>query len=153
MLSYPGICQAAFFGKFYIFRALATTDEYTFSMFDPWRHLLKMGCTTWPEDPSFGRSECHAWSCAPNYEMMTSILGVSASSPGCKSLIIKPRCGNLRWAKGIIPIPQGEVKISWRKENSHFSLKAEIPEGTTALVILPDGSQHSIKSGRSELKC
>lgn len=83
ILTYPGICRAAFFGKFYIFRALAIADEYTFSVFDSWRCLLKMGCTTWPEDSSLGRSECHAWSCAPNYEMLSSVLWLSASSPGC----------------------------------------------------------------------
>ena len=50
---------------------------------DWWIKLLEEHCTTCPETPSNSRSECHAWSALPMYELISVMGGIrrEAGSP------------------------------------------------------------------------
>jgi alpha-L-rhamnosidase len=45
--------------------------------------MLNRGLTTWAEtaDPTT-RSDCHAWSASPNYELFRTVLGIDSAAPG-----------------------------------------------------------------------
>lgn len=61
-------------------------DEMRQSL-DAWIGLIDRGNTTCPEEPHHPRSECHAWSALPLYEMMRTMAGVY---PEAHQIIIKP---------------------------------------------------------------
>lgn len=68
-----------------LFRACekAGCYELTARQMDWWIKLLEEHCTTCPETPSNSRSECHAWSALPMYELISVMGGIrrEAGSP------------------------------------------------------------------------
>ncbi|OWU65371.1 MAG: hypothetical protein CBB60_005025, partial [Armatimonadetes bacterium Cent15-Ar3] len=95
----------------------------------------------------------HSWQCTPTYQLSSRVLGVSPLAPGFKQVRIEPAVCDLRWAKGSVPTPLGDVKVDWRLVNDQFVIEATVPKGATAKVILPDGSRKEVKSGKHRLTC
>ena len=57
---------------------------------DPWRHMLEQGLTTTPEYPDPSRSDTHAWSAHPAYDLVTMIAGIRPGAPGFATVRIEP---------------------------------------------------------------
>jgi hypothetical protein len=79
----------------------------------------------------------HAWAATPLYQMSSRILGVEPAAPGFTKILLKPRLGDLQWAKGTVPTPHGPVTVSWSRGQNSFSGEITIPEGTEATLDLP----------------
>jgi alpha-L-rhamnosidase len=81
----------------------------------------------------------HAWGGTPLIQMSGRILGVSPHTPGFDLVSIRPTLGNLKWAKGMIPTPHGQVKVAWKLADDGLKLLLEVsvPAGSRAEVILP----------------
>lgn len=65
----------------------------------------------------FRHSLCHGWASGPTAWLSEHVLGVQIVEPGCKTLKIKPHLGDLDWAEGSFPTPQGDLRI--RHEKRH----------------------------------
>jgi alpha-L-rhamnosidase len=128
-----------------------------------WLHMVKHGATTtwerWDaieENGNFFHGGAHmvsfnhyAYGAVGDF-FYRRILGLEPTSPGYKSFEIKPICGTLLWADGALETPYGRIEVAWNKENGKFKLKVRVPFGTTAKIILPDGSEEWIDSGKYE---
>ena len=69
--------SASLYFRFYLSRALEAAglgDEYV-GLLQPWRELLAKGLTTWPEHPEPSRSDCHAWSAHPAFDLLRIVAG------------------------------------------------------------------------------
>lgn len=67
---------------------------------------------------------------------------------GYRELMIAPRPGGgLTSARASVDSPAGTVTSSWRIADGRFLLEAEIPIGSRATVVLPDGTRHSVTAG------
>lgn len=111
------ISQATFYYRFYLTRALKKTglaDRYS-SMLQPWYDMIDMGLSTFAENPEPTRSDCHAWSSSPNYDFLTTILGVEPDAPGFASVRIEPHPGHLNRISGVVPHPQGDIRVELRR--------------------------------------
>jgi hypothetical protein len=93
----------------------------------------------------------HAWAATPLYQMSTRILGVEPAAPGFAKILLKPRLGDLQWAKGTVPTPHGPVTVSWAREGTHLRFKVDLPNGTETTLALPaDGdSNEAVIDGNS----
>jgi alpha-L-rhamnosidase len=68
------------------------------------------------------RSHCHAWSAAPGYFLGAYVIGVRPAAPGWAKVIIEPMNGDLIWAKGTVPLPQGGcIDVAWKAEKGQIS--------------------------------
>ena len=85
----------------------------------------------------------HAWAATPLYQMSSRILGVEPASPGFATILLKPRLGDLQWAKGTVPTPHGPVSVSWVRGRNSLSGEITIPEGTEATLDLPKPARGS----------
>ena len=55
-------------------------------LLDDWFQLLDIGISTWPENDSpQARSDCHAWGCMPESEIVHSLFGIEMEQPGWAS--------------------------------------------------------------------
>ena len=70
------------------------------------------------------------------YVLSSRVLGVMPTGPGFSSCTVHPHTGDLEWAKGTFPAPQGDIRVEWKKENGSLALTTEIPEGVQAEVVL-----------------
>jgi len=132
------LIQATIYYRFYLLRAMkkvGLADKYV-EMLGPWRDMLKMGLTTFAERPEPSRSDCHAWSSSPNYELLATVCGIEPNEAGFETVRIEPHLGILEWAEGSMPHPKGMISVKFKKSKSG-SLKGEIilPAGLTGIYI------------------
>ena len=94
---------------------------------DYWGGMLRLGATSFWEayNPAqsgvehyamygrpFGKSLCHAWGACPIYLFGKYYLGVTPTAPGYQTYLVEPDLGGLKWMKGEIPTPAGNIVIS-----------------------------------------
>jgi hypothetical protein len=125
-----GVLSASYYFRFYLARALdhaGMADEYLTSI-DPWRKLLPLHFSTWPETPGNTRSDSHAWSAHPIYDLLTLVAGIEPASPGFQTVRIAPHLGALPALKANFPHPQGTIEVNYDRQGS----------GLKATITLPD---------------
>lgn len=132
VLSEEDLVQCTYYYRFYLHQAMKKVgmgDRYLAAL-EPWRDMLDLGLTTFAEEPDPTRSDCHAWSASPNYDLLATVCGIRPASPGFKSVQISPALGDLKWIEGSIPHPAGEIIVE---------LKQRRRDGIQGTVTLPDG--------------
>ncbi|MDP4239030.1 MAG: hypothetical protein Q8904_06100 [Bacteroidota bacterium] len=115
---------------------------------DDWKQLLKDGFTTFPEYPDISsRSDCHAWTAFPAYELLTIVCGFQPINAGMTKYIIEPQLGKLTWVKGSIFNNKGNLTIHVSKTNENrYKGELFIPKGVEA-VLKVNGKEVALKSG------
>lgn len=84
----------------------------------------------------YRHSFCHGWASGPAPFLMQYVLGFTPLQAGCKKLRIKPMLGNLSYAKGSFPTPEGIVTVCHTKQ----------PDGSVKTeYTAPDGIEIEIK--------
>jgi alpha-L-rhamnosidase len=129
------LIQATFYFRFYLFRALVKTgmaDRYI-DQLAPWKDMLDLGLTTFAEKPDPTRSDCHAWSASPNYDLLAIVAGIMPAEPGFKSVWIAPALGGLNKIEAKMPHPKGEIGLLLEREGEGIRGKAILPEGLSGI--------------------
>jgi alpha-L-rhamnosidase len=148
------LTQCTFYFRFYLYRAMKLAglgDLYT-QMLEPWKNMLALGLTTFAERPEPTRSDCHAWSSSPNYELLATVCGIEPAEPGFKSVKIEPHLGNLQWVEGKLPHPLGNIIVKLKKTSDNIlNGTVVLPENLKGTFIF---GQHSInlKSGENQIE-
>jgi alpha-L-rhamnosidase len=107
------ILSSSYYFRFYLARALdhaGMGDQYLASL-KPWRELIPLHFSTWPETPGKTRSDSHAWSAHPAYDLLTLVAGIEPASPGFASVRIAPHLGDLREISAEFPHAQGMIRV------------------------------------------
>ncbi len=121
------LVPASAYFSFYLLRAMKQAglgDEYV-ARLQPWHDMIAQGFTTFPEIFKGTRSDCHAWSASPLYELLATVCGIEPDSPGFATVRIEPRLGPLQHAEGKVPHPAGEIVVKLQRVGS-AGVKAEI---------------------------
>ena len=61
--------------------------------------------------------------------------------------------GGITWSEAIHDAPYGRIESSWRVEPGRFRLTTTVPAGTTAEILLPDGTRHEQPPGTVTHEC
>ncbi len=125
------LIQCTFYYRFYLNKALVKAglgDTYT-EFLQPWRNMVALGLTTFAERPEPTRSDCHAWSASPNYNVLATVCGIQPASPGFKTVKIEPHFGNLTWIEGEMPHPFGKIKVKLSKSKTGVDGEITLPKG------------------------
>jgi alpha-L-rhamnosidase len=124
-----GVMSASYYFRFYLARALdhaGLAEEYLQSL-DPWRKLLPLHFSTWPEVPGDTRSDSHAWSAHPVYDMLSLVAGVQPASPGFASVRIAPHLAHLNSLTASFPHPDGTIALEYRLSGSALDATITLP--------------------------
>jgi len=158
-----GTLSASYYFRFYLARALdhaGMADAYLGSL-DPWRKLLPLHFSTWPEVPGNTRSDSHAWTAHPIYDLLTLVAGIEPSSPGFATVRIAPHLGNLPSLTATYPHSQGEIKVEYHYSGLQPDAGAKGGRTLHALITLPGtltgtfesgGQTWALKPGRSQIE-
>lgn len=79
----------------------------------------------------------HGWCSSPLIQMSSRVLGVTSSSPGFRTIAVRPMPCGLTWAKGKVPTPHGDVAVAWSSGADKFELEVTVPAGSEADVVVP----------------
>jgi hypothetical protein len=83
------------------------------------------------------RCAAHSGATSPTYLLSRFVLGVSPLTPGFGKAEIAPQAGDLEWARGCWPAPQGDIRVEWRFEDGTFVLECVLPSGVEGEVVMP----------------
>ena len=148
------LSQATFYYRFYLNRALkqAGMADMYYSQLKPWHDMLKIGLTTFAENPEPTRSDCHAWSSSPNYDFFATICGIMPDAPGFKKVLIKPALGELKQVNGRMPHPAGFIHVVLNRiGTAGIEGTIDLPHNLTGKFVWND-KQILLKGGSQKVK-
>lgn len=150
------VLKVTFSTSYEWFRALEKTGMYemTEENMELWKVLPALGCTTCPETPGNTRSDCHAWSALPIYEMIRVIAGIAPEGDGWKKARICPHMDYLPDLEGEAATPKGAVRFSYRTRiredgEKEYEYQITLPEGMDALFVGSDGRKTELTGGKT----
>ena len=84
----------------------------------------------------YRHSLCHGWSSGPTAFLAEEVLGIHIAEKGCKKIVLCPKLGDLEWAEGTYPLPQGVLSVSHRR-NADGTVTTEYlaPEGVEVEIM------------------
>ncbi len=129
----PPISAASYYFRFYLARALNRAglgDDYL-KLLGPWRAMLAEGLTTWAEMPEPTRSDCHAWSAHPDYDLLTTVAGLRPAAPGFARVKITPHLGPLTHLRAAMPTPHGLIRVEYQRRGNQLAAQITLPAGVS----------------------
>jgi alpha-L-rhamnosidase len=148
-----GILSASYYFRFYLARALehaGLANEYLNSL-GPWRKLLPLNFSTWPEIPGNTRSDSHAWTAHPIYDLLTLVAGIEPGSPGFATVRIAPHLGALPSLTASYPHPLGMIQVECKKQSAGLDATITLPEKLTGNFVF-NGKVTALKPGVNHVK-
>lgn len=122
-----------------------------------WLHMIDRGATTVWEDWEGVDDEGAAHESLNHYSkgavirfLHTHALGLrqDPGSVAWHTFTIAPVLGGgLTWATGHLDTPRGRIRVEWRIDGDELQIEAEVPAGSAATVVFPDGSRHAVLPG------
>jgi alpha-L-rhamnosidase len=122
-----------------------------------WLHMIDKGATTvWEDwegidDAGVAHESLNHYSKGAVIRFLhTHTLGLrqEPESRAWESFVIAPvPGGGLTWAKGHLDTPQGPVRVEWWIGGDELHIDADIPAGSSATVVFPDGSSQTAGPG------
>jgi hypothetical protein len=132
----PPMTAATYYFRFYLARAIdhaGMGDQYL-NLLGPWHKMVSLGLTTWAEQPEPTRSDSHAWSAHPDYDLLTIVAGIRPGSPGFRSVLIAPHPGSLEHVRAEMPVSAGEIQTEYTRESSGVRAVINLPPGLTGTL-------------------
>lgn len=148
-ISNSSLIQCTYYYRFYLLQALkkAALGDLYLSLLTPWKNMLDIGLTTFAESPEPTRSDCHAWSASPCYDLLATVCGIMPASAGFTSVLIQPHLGNLTFCEGSMPHPNGMITTRYNKTaDGKWHINIELPKGIAGKFIW-QGKVMKLKSG------
>jgi hypothetical protein len=148
-----GVLSASHYFRFYLARALdhaGLGDEYLKSL-DAWRSLLPLHFSTWPEQPGDTRSDSHAWTAHPIYDLLTLVAGIEPASPGFRTVRIAPHLGNLPSLTASFPHPEGMIEVKYERHGDSLTGTVTLPGNLTGEFVF-NGKTQPLLPGLNQIQ-
>ncbi len=148
----PEMTLATYYFRFYLARAVkhAGMGDRYLELLGPWREMVGLGLTTWAEQPEPSRSDSHAWSAHPNFDLLTIVAGIEPETPGGSVLRIEPHLGRLHHVAARMAHPKGLVEATYEVEGTTLHATVSLPPAVTGEFVWK-GKTHALHTGKQEL--
>ncbi len=134
ILEDSSLIQCTMYFRFYLFQAMKKTGmaDLYLEYLDQWHVMIENGLSTFAEKPDPTRSDCHAWSASPNYDLLATVCGIRPQTPGFNTVDIQPNLGKLKNIEGELYIPayNGSIEVTLERTGE---------SGISGFVVLPQG--------------
>ena len=153
VLEEASLTAATYYFRFYLFRAMkkaGLASEYL-AQLGPWHDMVALGLTTWAERPEPTRSDSHAWSAHPAYDLLVTVAGIEPTSPGFETVRLAPHLGALTTLRASLPTPKGAVEAAYTRDGDRLSAEVVLPAGVTGRLEWK-GRTLPLQPGRQKLQ-
>lgn len=89
-------------------------------------------------------SLAHGWSSGPTSWLMDEVLGITPMKAGYSEVSIRPEMGDLEYARGSLPTPEGLIQVDFSRKGAGLQAKISLPPGVKAEVLLPASSGQTL---------
>jgi hypothetical protein len=146
------VVPASLYFRFYLHRALdrAGRGDELLPLLAPWREMLGLGLTTFPEFTDPTRSDSHAWTAHPAYDFLTILAGIRPGAPGFKRVRIAPALGTLGRLEATMPHPRGAIAVAYRRTGETIEAKVTLPPGLPGELVA-GGKTVSLAAGETRV--
>jgi hypothetical protein len=124
-------------------------DDYI-RLLQPWREMLALGLTTWAEKNEPTRSDSHAWSAHPNFDLLTIVAGVRPGSGTFSAVTIEPHLGPLNHVSAVSAHPKGEIQVEYTREATGVAASITLPRGISGNLIW-SAKEYPLHEGKQQL--
>ncbi len=148
----PPMSAMSYYFRFYLSRALehaGLADLYV-GQLTPWYDMLKLGLSTWAEKPEPTRSDCHAWSAHPNYDLLTVVAGIHPDAPGFAKVRIEPHLGNLHEIHASMPHADGAIVTAYTRAAKEWTATITLPGELNGSLVW-SGQKYPLHAGTQTL--
>jgi hypothetical protein len=137
----------------YAMSQIGHTDDAVKFIRSYWGGMIAEGATTfweaydlsWPKDDFHSHlqadngtgyfvSLCHGWSSGCTAFLTDRVLGVRSTGGGFKTAMIAPDLGDLKWAVGDVPTPNGKIHVRVDKIDSAEIIALALPAKIAATI-------------------
>jgi alpha-L-rhamnosidase len=148
----PPMTAATYYFRFYLSRAIehAGLGDRYLDLLGPWRTMVSLGLTTWAEQPEPTRSDSHAWSAHPNYDLLRIVAGIRPATPGFASVVIEPHLGALHHVQASEPHPVGRIDVEFTRAGDAMNAKVSLP-GALPGELIWQGKSYLLHAGEQTL--
>ena len=94
----------------------------------------------------------HAWSGGGLTILSEFIAGISPIKPAFEQFRVCPNLATLNRVKSVVPTKFGAIELKAEKQNGALEIELTVPEGTTAVVELPQGYAQMELAGETSEK-
>ncbi len=149
----PPMAEVSYHYQFYLSRAIdkAGLGEQYLSTLVPWHTMLALGLTTTPEYADPTRSDTHAWSAHPIYDLLTIVAGIHPSAPGFARVRIAPCPGNLKSFDVSMPHQNGAIRVRYTRQVKTADFVFTLPENLSGDLVW-NGLHYPLEAGTKELQ-
>jgi alpha-L-rhamnosidase len=133
----PAMSAPTYYFRFYLSRALAHAglgDEYVHQL-GPWYDMLRLGLSTWAENPEPTRSDCHAWSASPNYDLLTLVAGIQPAEPGFKKVLVAPHLRGLHQLDATMAHAGGTIHTVYQLNGADWTATVTLPQSLAGELV------------------
>jgi hypothetical protein len=89
-------------------------------------------------------SLAHPWSAGATATLTERVLGIRYTDPLYTYFDAVPHPGDLTWARGSVPTPNGDIVMSWERDSRTFDMALTVPPGSTARAGVPIGNDAAV---------
>ena len=149
----PHMTLATYYFRFYLARAVehAGMGDMYLELLGPWREMMKLGLTTWAEQPEPTRSDSHAWSAHPNFDLVRIVAGIAPAEPGFAKVRIEPHLLYLQNVEAGLPTPRGMIEVKYVVVASGLEADVKLPEGITGEFVW-EGKRVELHGGEQKVE-
>jgi alpha-L-rhamnosidase len=117
-----------------------------------WGYMAEHGTTFWEAfDADTKNLSLNHWTHSSVGEWLwRDIAGLNPDErqPGYQRFVIHPRmCAEVSWCRASYNSVRGPIRVDWRREGGHFTLKLSVPVTATATVYLPAKELAAVREG------
>jgi alpha-L-rhamnosidase len=121
------VAMASIHYQYYLSRAIDKVGGDYLVTLTPWHRMLALGLTTTPEYEDPTRSDTHAWSAHPIYDLLTIVAGIHPATPGFTAVRIEPHPGTLNHFDASMPHPQGTIRVRFEHWADRDQFTVDLP--------------------------
>ena len=134
----PTACSAPPTTSASIWRARSIMPAWpttTFNRSTPGASCCRFTSAPGPKSPGDTRSDSHAWSAHPIYDLLTLVAGIEPASPGFATVRVAPHLGSLHAVTANYPHPEGTITVEYHRNGTALDADVTCPASFPARLF------------------